>query len=144
MLLRTRQQRAVSEMRMASIFTSYLGHLMRIQENGIDGFGYPLTQPNQLFPSFDHFCAQQIPGISIERYVERICYYMRCSSQAYIFALAYIRRLVYAGFPLHAKSIHRVVLTSIVIAAKTRDDHSYSMKFYAQMGGVTNIDLNTM
>lgn len=102
------------------------------------------TRPDPKFPSFDFFCAEREPGISVRKYVERIVNYMRCTPECFVFAMAYIRRAVDAGFPIHLRSIHRLLLTAVVVAVKTRDDHYYSMTYYAQVGGVTAADLNGM
>lgn len=134
---------------MTEIVTVYVHHLMRKQAT-VAGQVRPhetrpaVPIPTESYPSFDHFCAEREPGISIAKYTDRLVTYMHCSSEVFIFALAYLRRLLYAGFPIHARSIHRLLLTAIVVAAKMRDDHYYTMGFYAQVGGVSTKDLNTM
>lgn len=128
------------------VMTVYLNDLILAQNEphattAVD----PVTMPpNQKFPSFEFFCAEREPGISVRKYVERLVNYMRCTPECFFFALAYTRRAVDQGCPLHMRSVHRILLTACVIAAKTRDDHYYSMVYYAQVGGVTPSDLNAM
>ncbi|ESL06086.1 cyclin [Trypanosoma rangeli SC58] len=130
---------------MARIVTMYVQHIMELQAGTlINASESEITSPNDSFPSFDFFCAEFVPGISLEKYAQRLVTYMKCTSEAFIFALAYIRRFLNLGFPLHSRSIHRVLLTSMVVAAKTRDDLYCSMSYYAQVGGVSNRDLNMM
>lgn len=131
---------------MVEVLATYLSDLIAAQndprsQTAVD----PVTMPpNSSFPSFEYFCAEREPGISLRKYVDRLANYMRCTPECFIYALAYIRRMVDSGFPLHARSVHRTILTALVVAAKTRDDHYYSMTYYAQVGGVAGADLNSM
>ncbi|KAH9579793.1 Cyclin PHO80-like [Trypanosoma melophagium] len=144
MSARTRS-RTPAQVQMATIITMYIQHIMELQaglrEESVE---VKVAPPTESFPSFDFFCAEFVPGISVEKYVQRLVTYMRCSPEAYIFALAYIRHLFICGFPLHSRSIHRVLLTAVVVAAKTRDDLYCSMSYYSQVGGVSKHDLNMM
>ncbi|EKF37692.1 CYC2-like cyclin 6, putative [Trypanosoma cruzi marinkellei] len=137
--------RSPAQDRMGRIITMYIQHIMELQsgleENAPEA---EFALPNDSFPSFVFFCAEFVPGISLERYAQRLVTYMKCSAEVFIFSLAYIRRLLILGFPLHFRSIYRVLLTSLVVAAKTRDDLCCSMGYYARVGGVTNRDLNIM
>lgn len=128
------------------VMTTYLSDLIVAQnEPQASSSVDPVTMPpNQHFPSFEFFCAEREPGITIRKYVERLVNYMRCTPECFVFALAYARRAVDLGFPLHLRSVHRLLLTACVVAAKTRDDHYYAMVYYAQVGGVTTGDLNSM
>lgn len=136
---------------MVEVVTSYLQELMLSQNDpacrghqlmgGVDPVVMP---PNPKFPSFEYFCAEREPAVSLKKYVDRLVHYMRCTPECFILAMSYIRRVADAGFPIHLRTVHRLVLTSMVVAAKTRDDHYYSMTYYAQVGGVVVSDLNTM
>ncbi|RNF06630.1 cyclin [Trypanosoma rangeli] len=139
------KSRTPAQAEMARIITIYVQHIMELQAGtSKNALETEITPPNDSFPSFDFFCAEFVPGISLEKYAQRLVTYMKCTSEAFIFALAYIRRFLNLGFPLHSRSIHRVLLTSMVVAAKTRDDLYCSMSYYAQVGGVSNRDLNMM
>eukprot|EP00331_Platyophrya_macrostoma_P013689 CAMPEP_0176415886 /NCGR_PEP_ID=MMETSP0127-20121128/6047_1 /TAXON_ID=938130 /ORGANISM="Platyophrya macrostoma, Strain WH" /LENGTH=316 /DNA_ID=CAMNT_0017795915 /DNA_START=54 /DNA_END=1004 /DNA_ORIENTATION=- len=139
---------------MVEVVTSYLQELMVSQNDPssrnqhvvtiTSGVDPVLMPPNPKFPSYEYFCAEREPAVSLKKYVERLVHYMRCTPECFIVALAYIRRVVDAGFPIHLRSVHRLILTATVVAAKTRDDHYYSMTYYAQVGGVVVSDLNTM
>lgn len=45
---------------------------------------------------------------------------------------------------LNEFNIHRILLASLVLAAKTFDDEYFENKYYAKVGGVTNQDMNKM
>ena len=40
--------------------------------------------------------------------------------------------------------IHRILLISLVLAAKLYDDEYYENKYYAKIGGISNKDINKM
>ncbi|KEG15463.1 cyclin [Trypanosoma grayi] len=130
---------------MADIITVYVQHLMKVQsEMREEPTELEVASPTESFPSFKIFSGDFVPNISLEKYTHRLVTYIQCSPEAYIFALAYIRRLFFRRFPLHSGNIHRVLLTAVVIAAKTRDDLYFSMSYYAHAGGVSNRYLNMM
>ncbi|KAJ9467230.1 Cyclin-U4-1 [Diplonema papillatum] len=83
--------------------------------------------------------------VSIQDYLIRLCKYGYCSNEVFILLLIYLGRLrakthtVFTSF-----NIHRLLLTSFVVAAKLRDDTYYSNKYYASIGGVSLSDMNRM
>eukprot|EP00744_Colponema_vietnamica_P003540 GILI01005415.1.p1 GENE.GILI01005415.1~~GILI01005415.1.p1 ORF type:complete len:809 (+),score=185.34 GILI01005415.1:784-3210(+) len=118
--------------------------------------------------------ALEPPAISVEAYLKRLIENMRCSSEAYIYALCLIHKISRKGaarfggpdaangggagaptraafykdlpvtIPVTTRSIHRLLLTALVVAAKMRDDKYYSTAHYANVGGVGKEDLLTM
>ncbi|KPA83522.1 putative CYC2-like protein [Leptomonas pyrrhocoris] len=143
---RARASKTPAQARLAEVVASYVQHLIHLQanyaESVLDGNVFP--PPNDKFASHDFFCATHTPPISVEKYTDRLVTYMQCSPEVFMFALAYLRRLVLNGFPLHSRSIHRLLLTSVLVALKCRDDVYYHMSFYAEVGGVTPKDLCIM
>lgn len=129
---------------MTEVITVYIGSLMHLQSTAAAVEGSTVPPPLPRFPSFDHFCAEEEPSVSIAKYTERLVTYVCCTPEAFIYAMAYMRRLLYKGCPIHSRSVHRLLLCAVVVAAKTRDDHYWSMQYYAQVGGVTVRDLNGM
>lgn len=143
---RARASKTPAQARLAEVVAAYVQHLIHIQASGSDS---PLDScvvppPNDKFPSHDFFCATHTPPISVEKYTDRLVTYMHCSPEVFMYALAYLRRLVLAGFPVHSRSIHRLLLISVLVALKCRDDVYYHMSFYAEVGGVTSKDLCVM
>jgi len=87
--------------------------------------------------------ALKAPGISVYNYLERIRQYANCSSECFILALIYIDRLIQSQeFRLTSLNIHRVILTSVLLAAKFFDDKYYNNAYYAKVGGVINSEMN--
>jgi len=89
------------------------------------------------------FHALKAPEISIYQYLERIHKYASCSSQCFILALIYIDRLISRNnFLLTDLNVHRVVITSVLLAAKFFDDAYYNNAYYAKVGGVLLSEMN--
>jgi len=60
-------------------------------------------------------------------------------------ALAYIDRIIVTGaIVLSSLNVHRLLITSIMLAAKFLDDLFYNNAFYAKLGGVSAIEMNTL
>jgi len=76
----------------------------------------------QVKPSVFH--AKKIPTISIKDYLKRIGEFSKCSDQCFIYALIYIDSVASKDeeFVLDTLNVHRVLLLSIVLAAKFYDD----------------------
>ena len=125
--------------------TMYLEQLMLSQQGVCDlAVRKVATAPNDNFTDIDFFRTDQEPAITLRAYVERTVAYMRCTPECYVFAVAYLRRAADRGFPLHLRTIHRLYMTALTIAAKVRDDLYYSMSYYGQIGGVSARDLGRM
>jgi len=91
------------------------------------------------------FDAVVAPAISIRSYLRRIIKYIQCSSQAVILSLIYIDRLIERrAFAVTQHNAHRLLLSSILIAAKTFDDEFYSNGFFSQVGGILVEELNNL
>jgi hypothetical protein len=91
------------------------------------------------------FHALKAPKISVLQYLERIHKYASCSSECFILALIYIDRLIQRNnFLLTELNVHRVVITSILLAAKFFDDAYYNNAYYAKVGGVLVSEMNSL
>lgn len=91
------------------------------------------------------FDSRIVPEISIHNYLERINLYTECSEACFIIAYIYIRRVLKGfGFVLSKHNVHRLLLTSIVLAIKSIDDEYANNKIYAAIGGVELNELNTL
>mmetsp|Transcript_6300 Transcript_6300/g.7937 ORF Transcript_6300/g.7937 Transcript_6300/m.7937 type:complete len:472 (-) Transcript_6300:426-1841(-) len=91
------------------------------------------------------FHALKAPRISVLQYLERIHKYASCSSECFILALIYIDRLIQRNnFLLTELNVHRVVITSILLAAKFFDDAYYNNAYYAKVGGVLVSEMNSL
>uniref|UniRef100_M4BY71 Cyclin n=1 Tax=Hyaloperonospora arabidopsidis (strain Emoy2) TaxID=559515 RepID=M4BY71_HYAAE len=91
------------------------------------------------------FEAFRAPGISVRDYLLRIHKYASCSPECFVLALVYVDRLhQLQGFVLTELNVHRVVITSIVLAAKFFDDHYFNNAYYAKVGGVPCPEMNEL
>ena len=69
--------------------------------------------------------------------------YASCSNECFILALIYIDRLIQRNnFLLSELNVHRVVITSVLLAAKFFDDAYYNNAYYAKVGGVLVHEMN--
>lgn len=91
------------------------------------------------------FHALKAPRIGIYQYLERIHKYASCSTECFIMALIYIDRLIQRNnFLLTELNVHRVVITSVLLAAKFFDDAYYNNAYYAKVGGVLVSEMNSL
>lgn len=92
------------------------------------------------------FHAIKAPDISIKDYLERIQKYFGCSNECFVLSLVYIDRIVklHDEFTVSILNIHRLLITSVMLAAKFFDDVYYSNAFYVRVGGVRTKELNLL
>jgi hypothetical protein len=87
-----------------------------------------------------------VPGVSLHDYLCRIDANFHCSEECLILGLVYIDRIatLHPEFEISTLNIHRLLLTSVVVAAKFHDDFFYSNTYYAKVGGVRLREMNTL
>ena len=94
-------------------------------------------------PSKSIFHSKKIPGISIEKYLQRQAAYSRCSSECFFLALIYLDRY-FEKVPdqcLVPKNVHKLFFISLVTAVKFQDDLKLSNADFAKLGGLDKYDL---
>lgn len=64
------------------------------------------------------------PAISIRSYLERIFKYANCSPSCFVVAYVYLERFAQRQptLPLNSLNVHRLLITSVMVAAKFLDD----------------------
>merc|ERR1719409_2507088 len=92
------------------------------------------------------FHAIRAPQLSIHDYLMRIAKYFQCSSECFVLCLIYIDRIVkqHPEFTISNLNIHRLLVTSVMLAAKFFDDVYYSNAYYAKVGGVKTKEVNAL
>jgi hypothetical protein len=76
--------------------------------------------------------------IKIQDYLERLYIYGRMNISTILLMLIYIDRLCNINkIKLSYKIIHKLMLSSLIVAIKYNEDEMYSLKFYAGFGGVS-------
>ncbi|KAH7667116.1 Cyclin-like protein [Dioscorea alata] len=91
------------------------------------------------------FHGLRAPELSIQMYMERIFKYSKCSPSCFVLANIYIDRFLQRpDVRLTSLNVHRLLITSVVIAAKFIDDAFFSNAYYAKVGGVSTREMNKL
>ncbi|CAN7113097.1 unnamed protein product [Brassica rapa subsp. narinosa] len=96
------------------------------------------------------FHGSRSPSMNIQRYTERVHRYARCSPACFVAAFVYIIR--YLEIPvatsttrrLTSLNVHRLLITSLLVAAKFLDRKCYNNAYYAKIGGVSTEEMNRL
>ncbi|XP_022758225.1 cyclin-U3-1-like [Durio zibethinus] len=91
------------------------------------------------------FHGLRAPTISIQQYIDRIFKYAGCSPSCFLVAYIYVDRFVQqTDVHLTSLNVHRLLITSVMIAAKFIDDACFNNAYYARVGGVSTAELNRL
>jgi len=92
------------------------------------------------------FRALLAPKISIYEYVNRIVLCSKGSEECFVLAMIYIERWVQEnqGLFVNAYNVHRLILTSVMIAEKYLDDESFDNIYYCRVGGLSLKEINEL
>merc|ERR1719198_2210312 len=99
--------------------------------------------PTQVTP----FHSSRPPAITVKSYLEdRILKYAGCSEETFILALIYMDQVVQFNpdFVISSLNVHRLLITSIMLASKFFDDVYYNNAYYARVGGISNAEVNSL
>ncbi|KAI9110944.1 hypothetical protein K1719_018064 [Acacia pycnantha] len=94
----------------------------------------------------DIFDCREIPDMTIQSYLERIFRYTRAGPSVYVVAYVYIDRFCHnnPGFRINARNVHRLLITTIMVASKYVEDMNYRNSYFARVGGLTTKELNNL
>jgi hypothetical protein len=92
------------------------------------------------------FHAVRAPQLSLHAYLDRIATYFLCSDECLVLSLVYIDRIMklHPEFIVNTLSIHRLLATSITVAAKFFDDDFFANSYYSRVAGVKVQELNAL
>ncbi|TKW27449.1 hypothetical protein SEVIR_3G257700v4 [Setaria viridis] len=91
------------------------------------------------------FHGQRVPELSIKLYAERIFKYAQCSPSCFVLALIYMERyLQQPNIYMTSFSVHRLLITSVVVAAKFIDDSFFNNAYYGRVGGISTREMNRL
>tara|TARA_Y100000361_G_C11161808_1_gene347937 strand:- start:10020 stop:10550 length:531 start_codon:yes stop_codon:yes gene_type:complete len=77
------------------------------------------------------------PTLDIDEYRQRLSTYLHFDAFTEIIAIEYLRRLLDRGVIFHARNLHRLLVTAIVLAQKYNDENiQYSAKYYSRSSGI--------
>ncbi|GET85802.1 cyc2-like cyclin, putative [Leishmania tarentolae] len=95
-------------------------------------------------PSSD-FHSHCTPPMTVTMYVQRLVRYCGCSSEALLCAFLLLLKYVFhSGHPVTIYNAHRLLITSIVLGIKLRDDVYYSNVYYGRIGGISGREMNKL
>ena len=92
------------------------------------------------------FHASNPPSITIKQYLERIVKYANITPELLTLSLIYLERLLKCNtkLVLSSLSVHRCIITAVVIASKYASDVFYNNTIYARIGGLPVLELNSL
>ncbi|KAK7256530.1 hypothetical protein RIF29_29983 [Crotalaria pallida] len=92
------------------------------------------------------FDCREIPDMTIQSYLERIFRYTRAGPSVYVVAYVYIDRFCQnnPGFRINARNVHRLLITTIMVASKYVEDMNYRNSYFGRVGGLTTNELNKL
>lgn len=85
-----------------------------------------------------------VPELSVHEYLQWIYKYFQCSDSCIMLGIVYVDRFLSLNpeFVVTSFNVYKLILTSMVLAAKFFDDTYYCNTFYAKVGGIDVKDLN--
>ena len=83
------------------------------------------------------FETEEIPTISINKYIERIVKYTNCEENTLILSIIYLDKICLKNINLTVYNIHKFVFSSILISIKFNEDKIYKNDYYAYIAGVS-------
>nr|GMD68983.1 cyclin-P3-1 [Ipomoea batatas]GME06625.1 cyclin-P3-1 [Ipomoea batatas]GME20028.1 cyclin-P3-1 [Ipomoea batatas] len=91
------------------------------------------------------FHGSRAPSLSIQQYVDRIFKYACCSPSCFVVAHIYMEKFIQCtNACLTSFNVHRLLITSVMVAAKFIDDSFFNNAYYARVGGVSTAELNKL
>ncbi|KAL6842214.1 hypothetical protein ACP4OV_027977 [Aristida adscensionis] len=104
-----------------------------------------LLRSNKIKDSTSIFHGQREPDLSIKLYTERIFKYAQCSPSCFVLGLIYMERyLQQPNIYVTSHSVHRLLITSVVVAAKFTDDSFFNNAYYGKVGGISTREMNRL
>eukprot|EP00180_Rhodochaete_pulchella_P000850 Plantae.Rhodophyta-Rhodochaete_pulchella.ctg1686.p1 GENE.Plantae.Rhodophyta-Rhodochaete_pulchella.ctg1686~~Plantae.Rhodophyta-Rhodochaete_pulchella.ctg1686.p1 ORF type:complete len:247 (+),score=32.00 Plantae.Rhodophyta-Rhodochaete_pulchella.ctg1686:80-820(+) len=88
------------------------------------------------------FFSVRKPAVPLELYIRRLVKHARCSNSVFIMAMVYLERLEERreSMGLTELNVHRILTTSVLVAAKFSEDTHYNNTHFARAGGVATVD----
>lgn len=103
-------------------------------------FGEQAVQPSV-------FHALEAPCITPIEYLKRLARYSFCSTSVFVAAFLYLDRIAKVSdmkLVINSLSLHRLLLTAVLLATKVVDDVLYDNAHFAKVGGLDVKELNML
>ncbi|XAR61204.1 hypothetical protein NMG60_11034842 [Bertholletia excelsa] len=104
-----------------------------------------LLENAQIKDVFTIFHGSRAPSLGIRQYIDRIFKYSCCSPSCFVVAYIYVERYIQqTNVHLTNLNVHRLLITSVMVAAKFIDDAFFNNAYYAKVGGVSTVEMNRL
>ncbi|KAG8653868.1 cyclin-P3-1 [Manihot esculenta] len=104
-----------------------------------------LLETTRVKDAITEFDGLRAPTVSIRQYLDRIFKYSGCSPSCFVVAHIYVDRFIQStDVCLTSLNVHRLLITSVMVAAKFIDDAFFNNAYYAKVGGVSTAELNRL
>ncbi|KAK9056272.1 hypothetical protein SSX86_027362 [Deinandra increscens subsp. villosa] len=92
------------------------------------------------------FDCYETPDMTIKSYLERIFKYTKAGPSVYVVAYVYIDRFCRSQpeFRITGRNVHRLLITTIMVASKYVEDMNYRNSYFARVGGITTKEMNSL
>ncbi|KAI4364601.1 hypothetical protein MLD38_020672 [Melastoma candidum] len=91
------------------------------------------------------FHSTRAPSVSIRQYLERVYKYSGCSASCFVLVYLYINRFLHrTRVSLTYLNVHRLLITSTLVASKFLDDVGYNNAYFAKVGGISTEEINRL
>ncbi|CAH1448104.1 unnamed protein product [Lactuca virosa] len=92
------------------------------------------------------FDCHETPDMTIQSYLERIFRYTKVGPSVYVVAYVYIDRFCrsHPEFRITGRNVHRLLITTIMVASKYVEDMNYRNSYFARVGGITTKEMNSL
>ncbi|KAH6817790.1 cyclin p3 [Perilla frutescens var. frutescens] len=92
------------------------------------------------------FDCSETPDLTVQSYLERIFRYTRAGPSVYVVAYVYIDRFcqLYPDFRIAPTNVHRLLITTLMLASKYVEDMNYRNSYFARVGGLTTDQINKL
>ncbi|KAL5718365.1 Cyclin-U2-1 [Ranunculus cassubicifolius] len=90
------------------------------------------------------FESNETLDMTTQSFLERIYRYVRVAPPIYVVAYIYIDRLcqIHPEFRITTLNVHRLLITTIMVASKFVEDMNYRNSYYARVGGLATKEMN--
>ncbi|XP_051121889.1 cyclin-U2-1-like [Andrographis paniculata] len=92
------------------------------------------------------FDCKETPDMTVQSYLERIFRYTRAGPSVYVVAYVYIDRFRqnFPEFRIAGGNVHRLLITTIMVASKYVEDLNYPNSYFGRVGGLSAKDMNRL
>ncbi|KAK6911540.1 Cyclin PHO80-like [Dillenia turbinata] len=127
---------AVGKPRVLSLLSSAISKSVKTNEQELKA-----SRRDEMMTSFQ----RDLSDIGIQSYIEHIFKFANCTPSCFVRGCIYMDRFLQEkGIRLTSYNVHRLLITSIMVASKLREDESSDIKHFALVGAIPEEELKLM